>query len=336
MAIRGYNTREIDPTQYSTAHIKTVVKSLGLDIAGETANDFLCYCPFHSNRHTPSFSISRDKGAYICFNPSCGEFGTLLDLVKKVLEKNDYQALRFIASKESESIQNFDEILNDLLEEKPEFVEFDKNTIDKLHNEMKEYSYGRDYMHGRGFTDETLEYFNVGFSNNRRMVTVPVYSPDGICVGIVGRGVDSKEFKNSTGLPRSNTLFNINNAKRVGGVCIVTESAFDAMRVHQCGFPNVVATLGGHISSNNINLLNRYFNQIIIMTDSDDAGRQLGLNIANKLKHKDVLWASYTYGKIYPHNAKDAGDMTKEEIVSCIKNSVSDIEYRSWNNDIIK
>jgi hypothetical protein len=42
------------------------------------------------------------------------------------------------------------------------------------------------------------------------------------------------------------------------------------------------------------------------------------------------LWASYEYGKIYPHDAKDAGDMTDEEIKACIRNSVSDIEYKSW------
>jgi hypothetical protein len=46
---------------------------------------------------------------------------------------------------------------------------------------------------------------------------------------------------------------------------------------------------------------------------------------------KNILWASSEYGKIYPHDAKDAGDMTEEEIKSCIKNAVSDIEYRSWN-----
>jgi hypothetical protein len=46
---------------------------------------------------------------------------------------------------------------------------------------------------------------------------------------------------------------------------------------------------------------------------------------------KDILWASFSYGKIYPHDAKDAGDMTDEEIKACIKNAVSDIEYRSWN-----
>jgi hypothetical protein len=66
------------------------------------------------------------------------------------------------------------------------------------------------------------------------------------------------------------------------------------------------------------------------MTDSDQAGRDLGISISSKLRNKDILWASYEYGKIYPHDAKDAGDMTDEEIKACIKNAVSDIEYRSW------
>jgi len=67
------------------------------------------------------------------------------------------------------------------------------------------------------------------------------------------------------------------------------------------------------------------------MTDSDLAGRELGSTISSKLKNKDILWASHSYGKIYPNNAKDAGDMSDEEIIACIKNAVSDIEYRTWN-----
>ena len=253
-----------------------------------------------------------------------------IDLVKRITNRNDYEALRFISVKEAEVLADFDDLLEDTLEEKPDFIEFDSTTIEKLTSEMKQYEDGRNYMHGRGFTDETLEYFNVGYSNNRSMVTVPVHSPDGTCVGVVGRSIKEKEFKNSPGLPRNSTLFNIHRAKRIGATCIIVESSFDAMRVHQAGFPNVVATLGGHISSNNLSLLNRYFNKITIMTDSDLAGRELGLSIANRLKNKDILWSSYEYGKIYPHDAKDAGDMTDDEIKGCIKNAVSDIEYRSW------
>jgi len=290
----------------------------------------LCYCPFHSNRHSASFSVSKEFGAWLCFNPACGESGTLIDLVKKITQRNDYEALRFVSVKEAEVLSNFDDLLEDALEEKPDFIEFDPAVIEKLSLEMKTYSEGKDYMYSRGFTEETLEYFNVGYSNNRNMVTVPVHSPDGLCVGVVGRSVKEKEFKNSPGLPRNSTMFNIHRAKRIGATCIVVESSFDAMRVHQSGFPNVVATLGGHISSNNLSLLNKYFNRIIIMTDNDQAGRSLGNNIFNKLRNKDILWASYEYGIVYPHQAKDAGDMTDQEIKACINNSVSHIEYISW------
>ena len=163
------------------------------------------------------------------------------------------------------------------------------------------------------------------------MVTVPVHSPDGTAIGIVGRSIEGKSFKNSTNLPKSKTIFNVHRAKRIGDHVIIVESSFDAIRVHQAGFPNVVATLGGFLSNEQHHLLNRYFNRITIMTDADEAGRALCMSIANKLKNKDILWASYEYGKIYPHAAKDAGDMSQDEIKACIKNAVSDIEYRSWN-----
>jgi DNA primase len=175
-----------------------------------------------------------------------------------------------------------------------------------------------------------MTHFKLGYSEAQGMVIVPVHSPNGVPVGLVGRSIAEKKFKNSTNLPKNKTLFNIHRAKRIGDQVIIVESSFDAIRIHQAGFPNVIATLGGHISTDNLNLLNRYFNKVIIMTDADKAGRELGISISNKLKNKDILWASYSYGKIYPHDAKDAGDMTENEIKLCINNAVSDIEYKSW------
>ena len=331
MAIRGDLSRKIDSTQYSPAHIKSIVKNLGLEIGGETSNDYMCYCPFHSNRNTPSFSVSKEKGAYICFNPSCGESGTLIDLVKKVLNKNDYEAIRYVASKEAEALENFDEVMASMFEDKPEFVEFSQEKLDSLYNELGLSKPAQEYFKSRNINEDSMHYFKLGYSSQQDMVIVPVHSPEGTPVGLVGRSISEKKFKNSTNLPRSKTMFNIHRAKKIGDHVVVVESSFDAIRIHQAGFPNVVATLGGHISQDNLNLLNRYFNKIIIMTDADEAGRALGRNISNKLRNKDILWASCSYGKIYPHDAKDAGDMTEEEIRSCIKNAVSDIEYKSWN-----
>jgi len=276
MGIRGNNTRQVNSTQYAPNHIKSVVKEIGLRIISESNNNLVIYCPFHNNTHSPSFYISEDNGAWLCFNPSCGETGNIIQLVKKITGKNDFESIRLVAAKEAQALDNFDETLNSVLEDKPEFIEFDQKKLDE-------------------------------------------------------RSISEKKFKNSTNLPKNKTLFNIHRAKKIGDHVIIVESSFDAIRIHQSGFPNVVATLGGHISTDNINLLNRYFNKIIIMTDADQAGRELGISISNKLKNKDILWASYSYGKIYPHDAKDAGDMSEEEIKICIKNAVSDIEYKSWN-----
>jgi DNA primase len=331
MAARGNFSREIDTTQYSPAHIKSILKSIGLDIVGETSNDFLCYCPFHSNRHTSSFSVSREKGAFICFNPSCGEAGTLLELVKRVMHKNDFESMRFISAKETESLENFDELLAETMEDKPMFEEFSEEILKKLYTDLVSTTVGKEYFYSRGINQQSIVDFDLGYSQNMGMVTVPVHSPDGMPIGIVGRSIEGKSFKNSTNLPKSKTMFNVHRAKKIGDHVIVVESSFDAIRIHQAGFPNVVATLGGFLSKEQQQILNRYFNRITIMTDADLAGRELGLSIANKLRTKDILWASYGYGKIYPHDAKDAGDMTDEEIKACIKNAVSDIEYRSWD-----
>ena len=330
MAIRGSVSGKVDSTSYAQSHIKAIIKGIGLDVIGETGNDFLCYCPFHSNRHTSSFSVSKEYGKFICFNPACGEAGTLIDLIKRVLNKNDYEALRYIAAKETESLNNFDEVMKEMFEEKPVFQEFPQETLNRLHSDLMSTTEGKDYFKSRGIVQEGLLEFDLGYSKNMGMVTVPVHSPDGMAIGIVGRSIQGKSFKNSTNLPKSKTLFNVHRAKKIGDHVIIVESSFDAIRIHQAGFPNVVATLGGFLSPDQHGLLNRYFNKITIMTDADHAGRELGISIANKLRNKDILWASCEYGKIYPHDAKDAGDMTDEEIKFCIKNAVSDIEYRSW------
>lgn len=320
---------EINST-YTPSHIKSVIKGLGLNVISDSNDNLSLYCPFHNNTNTYSFSISSISGAWLCFNPSCGESGSLIDLVKKLLLKNDFQALRFIMSYANSDEDSFDDELRSILEDKPEFEEFSQITLDKLYQELGANKQAQDYFISRGITLDSMHYFKLGYSSNMNMVIVPIHSPEGLPIGLVARSISDKRFKNSTNLPKNKTMFNIHRAKKIGGNVIIVESAFDAIRVHQAGFPNVVATLGGHISKENISSLNRYFNKIFVMTDSDEAGRKLGFNIADRLRNKEVLWTSYEYGKIYPNGAKDAGDMSDDEIKQCINNAVSDIEYRSW------
>lgn len=340
---------------YTQSHVRRILRELGISISGETYNDFLCLCPFHGNRNTPSFSVSFSKGLYLCFNPSCDASGTILELVKEVSHRNDFEALRFIQSMKSEAEMSFEDELAELLQDKPEFAPFDQAKLDDMYLNLLAYTTGTDaqlYLSKRFIGSDLIDEFRIGYSINQKMIIVPVHSPDGIPVGLVGRGVHEKTFKNSRNLPRSKTMFNLHRAKKCGGTVIVCESSFDAIRIHGAGFPNVVATLGGYISKDNLANLNRYFSTIIIMTDFDNRenhiaencrkcypescsghnpGRDLGMSIANALKNKDIQWAMFDNNTVYPHGAKDAGDLSDEEIRQCIKNSMSHVEYSSRN-----
>jgi DNA primase len=312
---------------YTKADLRSILRSCGIEILSQTGSDFLCLCPFHHNTDSPAFAASYTKGLYICYNQNCNASGTILDLVMKLTNRNNFEAMRFISSNKLTDAQKLEEELKDLLDEKPEFEEFPAKILEDLHNGLTEEA--RNYYAKRHINSDAIDYFNLGYSQKQGMVTVPLHSPDGIAVGVIGRSIEGKSFKNSPNLPRNKTMFNLHRAKREGGTIIVVESSFDVIRLWQAGFPNAVATLGGSISDININNLNRYASTVIIMTDNDGAGKALGNVIANRLKNKNVLWAKYNHDCFYPRQAKDVGDLTDEEIKQCIKNAISHFEYAS-------
>jgi len=312
---------------YTKADLRSILQSCGIQIISQSGQDFLCLCPFHHNTDSPAFAVSYSKGLYVCYNQSCNSAGTVLDLVMKLTNRNNYEAMRYISTNKLSDAEILEEELKELLDEKPEFEEFPQSTLDKLFNDLCNSTVAQQYFKSRNITFEAMDYFKLGYSENQRMVTVPLHSPDGAPVGIIGRSIEGKSFKNSNNLPRNKTMFNLHRAKREGGTIIVVESSFDVIRLWQAGFPNAVATLGGSISDININHLNRYASTVILMTDNDGAGRMLGKTIAGKLKNKNVLWAKYDHDVIYPRLAKDVGDMTDEEIKQCIKNAIPHFEY---------
>ena len=312
---------------YTKADLRSILRSCNIEIISETGTDFLCLCPFHHNTDSPAFAVSYSKGLFICYNQNCDSSGTVLDLVKQLTSRNDFEAIRFIQSNKLTSEEALELELRELLEDKPDFVEFPEQTLKNLYNGLAANHDAQEYLKSRKIYPSAWAHFTLGYSDNMGMVTVPLHAPDGLAVGIIGRSIKDKKFKNSVNLPRNKTMFNLHRAKREGGIIIVCESSFDVIRLWQAGFPNAVATLGGSISDTNIQNLNKYASTIILMTDNDQAGRSLGKTIASKLKNKNVLWAVYSHDTVYPHHAKDVGDMTDEEIKQCVKSAIPHFEY---------
>jgi DNA primase len=161
------------------------------------------------------------------------------------------------------------------------------------------------YYSGRLITEESVRKFALGFSEKQDMVTIPVHSPDGIEVGFVGRSIEGKDFKNTPGLPKSKILFNLHRVKTADRVYVV-ESSFDAIRLSQCGFP-AVATLGANVSNYQTDLLQKYFNNIYVVADNDEAGGNMKSKIVERLGSRVTV---IKLDKQY----KDIGDMTDDAI----------------------
>ncbi len=286
---------------YTPEQIKRVVTGSGLTIQNEIDTDYILFCPFHPNHRTPAGEVDKFKGTFFCF--SCHKVADLIELVMHTTGRTYFESARFIKSKEQSS--NIEDEISKTLVEKPEYVQFDEILMKRLAAQALESPRAVRYFAGRQITQDSMKKFGLGFSEKQDMVTVPVHSPSGMPVGFVGRSIEGKEFKNTPGLPKAKVLFNLHRIKAADTVYVV-ESSFDAIRLDQCGFA-AVATLGANVSNFQIDLLQKYFNNIIVIADNDEAGGNMKTRIQEKLGARVAV---IQLNKEY----KDIGDMSDEDI----------------------
>jgi DNA primase len=286
---------------YTKEQIKRVVTGSGITVESEVDSDYIIFCPFHNNNRTPAGEIDKYNGTFFCF--SCHHVADLVEFVMHVSGRTYFESVRFIKSKETE--QDLERDINQKLVVKPEFVPFDELILKRLYNNLLAADRAKDYFKYRKIDSTSWAKFSLGYSEKQDMVTVPVHSPDGMPVGFVGRSIEGKEFKNTPGLPKAKTLFNLNRVKTADKVYVV-ESSFDAIRLDQVGFP-AVATLGSNVSNLQIELLQKYFNNIIVIADNDEAGGNMKDKIIEKLGSRvSIIQLNKQY--------KDIGDMSDEDI----------------------
>jgi DNA primase len=214
-----------------------------------------------------------------------------------------FESVRFIRAREQST--NLEDDVNKALIEKPLYKQFDEVLVRRLNAQALESPRATRYFAGRQIVEESMKKFYLGFSEKQDMVTVPVHAPDGMPVGFVGRSIEGKEFKNTPGLPKAKLLFNLHRVKTADKIYVV-ESSFDAIRLDQCGFP-AVATLGANVSNFQIDLLQKYFNNIIVIADNDEAGGNMKSRILEKIGSRVTV---VQLNKKY----KDIGDMSDDEI----------------------
>lgn len=128
-------------------------------------------CPFH-NEKTPSFVVSPSKGYCHCF--SCGKGGNVVGFIMEHEQMTYPEALRWLAKKYNIEIHER-ELTDDEKKEESEreslFIVNDwaqKYFQDNLLNTDKGKAFGLAYFRSRGFRDDTINKFQLGYAMPER------------------------------------------------------------------------------------------------------------------------------------------------------------------------
>uniref|UniRef100_A0AB33JIU5 DNA primase n=1 Tax=Prevotella sp. GTC17262 TaxID=3236797 RepID=A0AB33JIU5_9BACT len=137
----------------------------------KSGSNFKGLCPFH-NEKTPSFYVSPSRGTCHCFG--CGKGGNSVSFIMEHEQMTYPEALRWLAKKFHIEIQERE--LSD--EEKREQSQRESMFIvnewaagyfhDVLHNHVDGVAVGMQYFRSRGFRDDIIEKFQLGYDINDR------------------------------------------------------------------------------------------------------------------------------------------------------------------------
>ncbi len=130
-------------------------------------NSYMACCPFHHEK-TPSFHVNRDKQMYHCFG--CGVGGNVITFVMEYENFSFPEALKMLAeragvslpeqnfSKEQRQRENYKMVLKDMNRTAAIYFNY-------LLTATPAGKHALEYYHDRGFSDDTIQRFGLGYAN---------------------------------------------------------------------------------------------------------------------------------------------------------------------------
>ena len=155
--------------------------------------NYVGLCPFHTDK-TPSFYVSPAKNICKCF--ACGEGGTAVHFIMKHEQLNYFDALRYLAKKYNIEIQERE------LTDKEKQRRSDRESMlivnswaqqyfsTQLYEHVEGKTVGLRYFAERGFREDTIRKFQLGYSLDQRDALYKAATKNGY----------KKEFLEKTGL----------------------------------------------------------------------------------------------------------------------------------------
>ena len=204
-----------------------------------------------------------------------------------------------------------------------------------------------DYLKKIGYNSEDIILSDLAFKTRngkeidrfRNRLMFPIIDVKGnvIAFGARTMGKDMPKYINTSDTPvfkKSSNLFSLNFAKKSGkNEFILTEGYMDVISLYQAGFDNAVAGLGTALTVNQVKLLARNVDNVVVSYDSDLPGQKAANKAIEMLKDNglEVKVLSIPKAKDPDEFLQTYGKDGAVKFKNLIENSKNDIEYKLSN-----
>lgn len=300
-------------------NIKSILDKYNVEITSERTDNYDCCCPIHHDK-TPSFSIHKESGLWIC-RSACGS-GNIITLISKL------ENCSFSEAKEKLGVY-FDR--RTLLTEKFEKLKdlgFNSSFNDPLSNTC--------YPEGFTWIDESTEIcapsyykyitsriplpivkeFKLGYTvtgKSSGRIILPVYLEKRL-IGYTARSIHSdasKRYLIPDGCKTSKMIWGYDQES--ADEAWICESIFDALTLISWGIRPVYGTFGARITDEQIRmLLSKKVKDLIICFHNDEAG------IKGVQDKSELLKALFNVKSAILPKDSDINEMSRESFFSSV------------------
>ena len=136
------------------------------------------------------------------------------------------------------------------------------------------------------FDKDVLDKYGIFYAKDYNRIAFTIKDEKGVVIGASLRRVDENENIKWLHRPKSiltgHVLYNLYNIAECD-TCYLVEGIKDALKLVQLGVNNVVATFGTNITQEQISLLSRFFN-LVVVYDNDNGGKKGTLKAISSLR----------------------------------------------------
>jgi twinkle protein len=297
-------------TKYGSNAESIISKGLGLNQVGSKYR-----CPNNhahkNNDRNPSMSWDNALNQFHCFG--CGMNIDLYGYYREHLNYTHQEVLRELLDKQDYTKTSMQQKRDSFITEKQKLKPITRECVD--------------YIKTRGISENTIKAFKLVSYENE--IVFPYFRYETLVGGKKRKPIPKPSPKCTSLIGSKPYLFNSENIDTREDL-IICEGEFDCMAIYECGFQNVVSVGAGANSLSAMleqaeELLNK-FNNLIIVSDNDQAGEEMDKVMLERYKDKIKLIDKklYTENDINEELLKHG----KEKVMQIIESAILKIEGR--------